>query len=357
MKMHFTLLLAFLALLLVLTNCQKDEIQTTEQTKNLNLEAFDYFGRTVPEHLYERGGMWISNDSTANRQAALGRLLFYDPMLSKNNLISCATCHQQSKAFSDNLKFSTGLFGKQTTRNSMALVNSGFQRRFFWNFSGDGLEQEIMKPIKNHIEMGIENIEQLTQKLQKSTSYPILFEEVFGRSEISEQDLSTAIAAFVKSIYCYDSKYDQGMTSEFANFTRSEEAGMSLFFGKAGCEGCHNAPHFTSNWAANIGLDMKYEDEGAGNGNFKIPSLRNIELTAPYMHDGRFETLEEVVDHYDHGVKNHEYLNWYLKDWSISTSKPKRLNLSDNEKQDLIAFLKTLTDETMLKAERFSDPF
>ncbi|MEM0993573.1 MAG: cytochrome c peroxidase [Bacteroidota bacterium] len=343
--------------MLVLTNCQKDEIQTTEQAKNISLEYFDYFSRDVPDHLYDRGGMWIGNDSIANRQAALGRLLFYDPILSKNNLISCASCHQQSKAFSDNLEFSTGLFGEQTTRNSMALVNAGFQRRFFWDFSGDGLEKEVMKPIQNHIEMGIENIEQLTQKLQQSTHYPVLFEEVFRQSVITEGNLSLAIATFVKSIYCYDSKYDQGMTTEFANFTRSEEAGMSLFFGKAGCGGCHNAPHFTSNWTANIGLDMTYEDKGAGNGSFKIPSLRNIELTAPYMHDARFTTLAEVVDHYDHGVKNHKSLNWYLQDRSVHPRQPKRLNLSDHEKQDLIAFLKTLTDESMLKAERFSDPF
>ncbi|MEL6943927.1 MAG: cytochrome c peroxidase, partial [Bacteroidota bacterium] len=321
------------------------------------LEEFDYFGRAVPKHIHNRGNTWIGRDSVTNRQAALGRLLFYDPILSKNNFISCATCHEQSKAFSDNLKFSTGLFGEQTTRNSMALVNAGFQHRFFWDFSGDGLEKEVMKPIQNHIEMGIENLEYLTKKLQQSTSYPVLFEEVFGQSEITEENLSIAIATFVKSIYSYDSKYDQGMTSDFANFTRSEEAGMSLFFGKAGCEGCHNAPHFTSNWTANIGLDMEYDDEGAGNGKFKIPSLRNIEFTAPYMHDGRFATLEEVVDHYNHGIKNHKYLDWYLQDRSFNPRQPKRLNLSDPEKQDLIAFLKTLTDESMLKAERFSNPF
>ncbi|MEM8528415.1 MAG: cytochrome c peroxidase [Bacteroidota bacterium] len=356
MKTHLTLSFAFLAFLLVLTNCQKDEIQAARQTENLSLEEFDYFNREVPAHL-KKERMWIYNEELANRQAALGRLLFYDPMLSKNNLISCATCHQQPKAFSDNLQFSTGLFGEQTTRNSMALVNLGFQRRFFWDFSGDGLEQEVMKPIQNHIEMGIENLEQLTQKLQQSTSYPPLFEEVFGRAEITEQNLSTAIATFVKSIYCYDSKYDKGVTTEFANFTRSEANGMALFFGKAGCEGCHNEPHFTSSWTANIGLDLEYKDRGARNGNFKIPSLRNIELTAPYMHDGRFSTLEEVVNHYDHGVKNHNDLNGYLLDRSMIPYKPKRLNLSDHEKQDLIAFLKTLTDENMLRAERFSDPF
>ncbi|MEN0050657.1 MAG: cytochrome-c peroxidase [Bacteroidota bacterium] len=269
----------------LLSACQKEEVQVRVEYPDLNLEYFDYFNRNIPTHIARKGRIIIKHensvikdDSIANNYAALGRILFYDTQLSKNNLISCATCHQQSLAFADGLKVSTGLFGEKTTRNSMALVNLGFQRNFFWDISGRSLEEDVMKPIQNHIEMGIENLENLAHKLEETYYYPPLFQETFHTSTIEKEHISSALAAFVKSLYTYNSKYDQGVIKNFTNFTRSEVAGMDLFFGKANCGSCHAAPHFIPSWGGvgNIGLELDYEDEGAGDGRFKIPSLRNI---------------------------------------------------------------------------------
>ena len=175
--------------------CQKEDVQILEQHTDITLEDFNYFGRDMPNHMYR--GLRMKDDTSTNQLAALGRILFYDPYLSKNNSISCANCHQQSKAFADGLALSSGLFGEQTTRSSMALINLGFQHNFFWDFSGENLEKQVMKPIKNHIEMGIENVETLSQKLQSTTYYPKLFQEVFDTSSIADENIYAAIAAFV----------------------------------------------------------------------------------------------------------------------------------------------------------------
>lgn len=286
------------------------------------------------------------------REVSLGRILFYDPALSYNNTISCASCHKQSMAFTDQLQFSQGLYGELTTRNSMALVNLNGNRAFFWEGHSGSLGNHILNPVSNHIEMGMMNTEELVTKLKNNGQYVERFSEVFlGFTPITEETISRALTSFVNSLVSENSKFDVGEELDFANFDIGEEKGMEIFYGKGKCASCHKGDDFVATWRrnANIGLDMEYKDQGAGDGKFKVPTLRNIELTPPYMHDGRFETLEEVVEHYSSGIQDHPEIDWTLSGGSI--------DLTNQEKADLVAFLKTLTDWEFVTEPRFSNPF
>ena len=319
------------------------------------------------------------NSIVSNEGATLGRVLFYDTKLSATNRISCGSCHTQKAGFSDLKQFSTGHNNLVTTRNSMALSNLVFMNNFFWDLRIDNLKDLVLMPIQNHIEMGMEDIDILVNKLNTIDYYPSLFKAAYGTSEINNDRISDAVAQFLRSMISLNAKYDKGRNTGFTNFTPMEELGRTLFFEKGGCVNCHNEPTFDSRWsgsAANIGLDVEYNDTGisasntldnvflgngltAVNGFFKIPSLRNIGLTAPYMHDGRFNTLEEVVDHYNEGIQNHPSLDWRLVDINPTTGKttPRRLQLGELEKMALVAFLNTLTDDSYIHDERFSNPF
>jgi cytochrome c peroxidase len=233
--------------------------------------------------------------------------------------------------------------------------------------------------------MGMEGMEVLSQKLAIVDYYPSLFEKAFGDGHINPDRISEAITQFMDAMVSFDSKFDQNDNNDFTNYSELEKLGSTIFFEKGKCESCHNAPFFSPTWgnvATNIGLDMEYEDQGVGtlitesvdidgtlitsthpfgSGSFKVPTLRNIQLTAPYMHDGRFSTLEEVVEHYNSGVQNHPNLDWRLKgsviDPETGNRLPQKLNLTIVEKQALVAFLKTLTDEAFITDVKFSNPF
>ena len=231
----------------------------------------------------------------------------------------------------------------------MALVNNAYQKFHFWEGHSGRIEDHVLNPISNHIEMGMKDINELVDKLSESNQYNNLFNEVYG-AQISDSLISTSLATFVASIISYNSKFDRGKEVNFTNFTLAELAGKDLFFGKAQCGNCHKGDHYGPTWRANtnIGLDWDYADQGAGDGSFKVPTLRNIALTEPYMHDGRFQSLEEVVNHYVHGVKDHPALDWVF-------TQP--IDLSELEQQQLIEFLHTLTDYELIADEKFSNPF
>ena len=322
-----------------------NEIPSGMGTADLQLEDYEYFGEEIPFNTFSLS-LGVANP---DEYAALGRLLFYDTRLSLNNSIACGSCHLQSKAFSDGLQFSPGLENYKTSRNSMALVNVGYHASTFWEGHNGDVENHILDPISNHIEMGMKSPEELVAKLKAIDDYNRLFDEVTGE-EITEENLQYALAIFVKSLISYNSKYDKGLELQFANFSIAEQRGRELFFGDAKCGSCHRDVHLTASWrrSANIGLDMEYADQGAGGGKFKIPSLRNISETGPYMHDGRFESLEEVIEHYNTGVQDHPELDWALGG---------DLGLDENDKQDLIAFLETLTDYEFMADPKFSNPF
>lgn len=300
--------------------------------------------------------------------ATLGRVLFYDPQLSLNNAVACASCHHQDKAFADGQKLSKGFAGKITPRNSMSIVNVGLNNNLFWDSRLASLQVMVTHPIQNHIEMGMESMTDIEDKLQKVDYYPDLFEKAYGTQEITAEKVSNALTQFLAAMKTGKSKFDEGMTNNFRNYNALELAGQELFMSaKTKCGSCHAGINFAApdfpggeygqpsvKGTANIGLDLNYADPGKGDGKFRIPSLRNIALTAPFMHDGRFETLEEVVEHYNSGVQAHHSLDHNLID---ENGQPQRLNLSDFEKKALVAFLHTLTDEAFIKDERFSNPF
>lgn len=285
-----------------------------------------------------------------DKAAALGRILFYDNRLSHNNTIACADCHKQGLAFADNSRFSTGLNSESTIRNSIGLTNVRYYNFLFWEGQSENLDELVLNPVSNHLEMGMRNLDDLEDKLSSEPQYVKHFQEVYRRG-IDKELISDALTEFVRSLVSGNSKYDKGLESDFSNFSLSELNGIDLFFGKALCSECHKGRNFTATWrsSANIGLDKVYDDQGAGNGEFKVPGLRNVELTAPYMHDGRFNTLEQVVDHYVNGVQDHPQLDWSLKN--------NKIELNEVEQLDLVAFLKTLTDHDFIVDSRYTDPF
>src|SRR6185503_4153778 len=252
---------------------------------------------------------------TTDAGATLGRVLFYDKRLSTNQTVSCSSCHQRQRGFSDPRQFSVGFNGGLTGRNSMGLSNARwYQRRhFFWDERANTLEDQVLQPIQNAVEMGM-TLGALTNRLAAEPYYTNLFARTFGSPDVTSDRISRALAQFVRSIVSVQTKYDIGASNNFANFTPQENLGRQIFLGQVGnatCAACHGTDNFVPGPALNNnGLEFPYVDLGVGgitgnpadDGKFKVPSLRNIELTGPYMHDGRFATLEEVVEFYNSGV-------------------------------------------------------
>ncbi|MDX1478761.1 MAG: cytochrome c peroxidase [Saprospiraceae bacterium] len=314
---------------------------------------------------------WVdeSRFAVTDAGATLGRVLFYDKILSRTNKVSCATCHVQSAGFGDGTALSSGVHEQVLTRHTPALINLYDDRMLFWDGRSKSLEDLVLRPVRNHQEMGLDDIEFLLAKLNKATYYPALFEQAFGSSDITQERVVDALAQFVRSMISARSKFDR-VQAGIEEFNHLELLGQQVFFGEGRCYQCHLGQDFNERggffggWddpQANIGLDEVYADPGAGAfdpeevGEFKIPSLRNIAVTAPYMHDGRFSTLEEVIDHYNNNIQDHENLSFELRDWQ--TGGPARLGLDDQQVTALIRFLETLTDHAYLADERFSDPF
>lgn len=325
----------------------------------------------IPQFL--PSGLSFNTADIKNEVATLGRVLFYDKKLSINNTIACGSCHLQSKAFSDIGDVSVGFKSVKTTRNSMSIANPMLTNNLFWDSRSKSLQDMVLRPVQNHIEMGMDNLQVLTSKLQSTSYYPSLFKKAFGTEGVTEDKINLALMQFLASMVTHNSKFDEGSKTKFNNFNSLETMGKDLFMSeRLSCTKCHTGANFSlgdevsfdnpyggsgdsgPNGTANVGLDMVYKDNGRGNGKFKIPSLRNIELTAPYMHDGRFKTLEQVVEHYNSGIQAHPHLDANLKD---ANGLPRRLNLTPIEKTALIAFLKTLTDTKYIADVKYSDPF
>ncbi len=311
------------------------------------------------------------NNPVTDAGATLGRVLFYDKRLSANNSVSCASCHQAEHGFSDPRPLSTGFEGGLTDRNSMGLTSAKYypRRSFFWDERAATLEEQVLQPIQNSVEMGM-TLPALVTKLSAETYYAQLFTAAFGNATITSDRISRALAQFVRSIVSSKSKYDEGVASNFANFTAQENLGRQIFTGQVGnatCLACHGTDNFVPGNLNNNGIENPSIDRGVGaitgnpadDGKFKTGSLRNIGLTAPYMHDGRFATLEQVVEFYNSGVQPHPNLSAPLRNppGSPNPGQPRRLNLTATQKSALVAFLHTLTDTTVTTDPRFADPF
>lgn len=364
-----------------------DEMSAFEGVLNLRQSLFDYAGITIPEYFAESSGSFPHQDNTpesnpiTNAGATLGRVLFYDKNLSANNTVSCASCHQQNNGFSDPARFSVGLNGETTRRNSMTLINSRWyqKRGFFWDERAASLEEQVLMPIQDHVEMGLE-LSDLVSKLEQLNYYSVLLNKAFGSREITTERIALALSQFTRSIVSLDSKFNKAVRADgldevpetdmvsLSTLSELENEGLDIFFNYATCGYCHMGPAHVADSMKNNGLDLVYADKGKAqwtgnpkdNALFKPPSLANIALTAPYMHDGRFATLMEVVDHYNGNIQAHPNLNFRLttedRDGTVG-GRPLTLELEPEQKQALIAFLKTFTDEEIGKDEKYSDPF
>jgi cytochrome c peroxidase len=362
-------------------------------------EPHDYETVRIPKHIEQAeldklDSTPVGNPIT-NAGATLGRVLFYDRHFSRNDTTSCATCHEQNAGFSDPRRFSRGFAGGHTGRNSMGLANlrysnvNGLEPGFFWDERVATLEQQVLMPIQDEVEMGM-TLAGLEKKLAKLPYYPALFSAAFGSNKVTSRRIARALAQFVRSIVSFDSTFDRSLAAATSEVTRgnslesaesklteAEQHGRSLFMDgvdgvdEFACQMCHVPPTFNMNMSHNIGLDLKYLDRGLGalnresndpftpsnDGKFKASSLRNVALSAPYMHDGRFKSLEQVVEHYSDGVHPHPNLTLAFAVRADNMKPTSGFGLSKPDQAALVAFLKTLTDESLAKDSRFSDPF
>lgn len=360
------------------------------------LDGFDLDGHdyTVdpPDHLADalaRVDNTPDANPISNAGARLGRVLFWDTELSANRTVACASCHVAESGFSDDVPLSEGFDGGETGRKSMPLVNVRYYRpgRMFWDERAASLEEQVLLPIQDDVEMGL-TLDELETRVRAAPYYAPLFEDAFGDPSVDSDRISRALAQFVRSMESFDSAFDAGVAATgdprapFPGFTAQENRGKDIFFGDVPggdgrplCDACHlptpppdggppppqNPGIFFMPGPRVNGL-LDPDDAGVGDrtglpadiGRFKSPSLRNVELRGPYMHDGRFETLEEVVGFYDRGIQGVPNLDPVLRE---ADGSPRRLGLSPEDRAALVAFLQTLTDPAPADDPRFMDPF
>lgn len=290
------------------------------------------------------------NQLTENR-VKLGKMLFFDKTLSLDSTISCGSCHFQEFAFTDPKPRSIGVNDSLSIRNSMPLFNLAYAQSLFWDGGVPTLELQVLAPIEDHREMNL-GLQEAVNRIQANPKYVEWFQKAYSRTP-DLYGLVRAIAAFERTMISGNSRYDQyAFQGKKSALNEAELRGMTVFFGEtAECFHCHTGFNFTDQSFQNNGLYAEYIDQGRGRitsrtsdiGRFKVPSLRNIEKTAPYMHDGSFNTLEDVINHYMSGGKNHPNQSPLIRPFTLSSQ----------EKSDLIAFLKSLTDDSFLQNPKF----
>jgi cytochrome c peroxidase len=392
MKKILPLGLTFFAALLLLAACKQkadfeyyyyepEDYALLSQYLNLPAKPDNYLTK-LPKHLETQGLFARPVDQD---KAILGRVLFYDKNLSKDGKINCASCHRQAIAFSDDAPVSRGVFDRVGTRNSIALGSvlnfaayygtdlfgpSGIP--FFWDNRAGTASEQNLATMTSPVEMDMSHSD-IVNAVRAQPYYAPLFRMAYGDETVTAQRVSEAIANFINAIGSFRSKFDReaerviGIDTwnnrermDFPGFTAAENRGKRIYLDN--CASCHSPVQGRPmKMYANNGLDATTTDQGVGGvtkkssemGMFKVPLLRNIALTAPYMHDGRFATLEEVIDHYSTGIQAHPNLSPELRD----NGQPRRFNFNPQQKSDLIAFLHTLTDEELLVDKRFSNPF
>lgn len=365
--------LIFFSCLFVILSCSKEDSVVKKDFAFKKLD-FNYSENDLEEEFN-------------NEIAKLGRVLFYDKELSLNATVSCGSCHKQEFSFADNIAKSEGFLGGLTNRNTPNLINIKFNRGFFWDSRTFLFKEAVVEPIFNHQEMGM-TPDGLIDRLSKLDYYDDLFNDAFGSSKITGLRIKTALAEFVGSILAVDSAFDRFLARE-QSLSSAVRNGMRIF--ENNCNSCHSVvsteedgdrssdnPYLGTasttirNHMVDIGLVLEgslsstipdfvqfslfpSSDPSLSTNQFiRIPTLRNITSTAPYMHDGRFQTLMEVIDHYNEDVIDRPTIDARLLDHN---GRPQKLNLSDEDKENLIQFLETLTDSTIEQSEKYSDPF
>lgn len=338
---HWIVTLLFLAGMYA---CKKDIIEAYQGFKNPS---------NFPAPVYH-----FATNTVTKEGFELGRKLFYETMLSANNTVSCGSCHIQTSAFTHHgHTVSHGIFDRMGTRNSSPIMNLAWSTSFMWDGGVADLDLQPIVPITSHVEME-ETMAKVLTKLRKSTTYPTLFKKAYGSEEITTNNFLKALSQFMVMCVSSNSKYDSVLRKEGSKFfTKEEEEGYTIF--KEKCSSCHKEPLFTDQSFRNNGISISNaNDEGrylitqnnADKYKFKVPSLRNLAFTAPYMHDGRFFTLNAVLDHYTKQVQNTPNLDALLQ----QNSTPGIL-LNSTEKLQLLAFLNTLNDRAFLSDIRFAE--
>jgi len=360
----FLLFFIFLLTSVIIYSCKKDPSLESEVFGHNDNHVHPVFTGEFPDPKFPEDNI-LTRDGVQ-----LGRMLFYEKDLSRTATMSCATCHDPNTAFSDTNRFSLGVTGQVGTRQAMAIFNLAWNDNgFFWDGRSNLLRHQSLIPIQDPIEMD-ESLENVVSKLQARSMYRTQFQNAFGTDQIDTNLISLALEQFMHSIVSNQSKYDDYIAGN-ATLTAQEERGRVLFFNEytpafpsvsgADCQHCHGGANFENDRYMNNGLDAdaQFTDIGremvtglaSDRAKFKVPSLRNIELTPPYMHDGRFKTLEEVVDHYDQVTNSSTMAPEFLQ------QLPNGLQLSQADKDALVAFLKTLTDPNLATNPDYSNPF
>ncbi len=354
----------FLSVVLLFSACQEDDgaqlLEVTYDDTPFSLEYGNLPSPTLP-----------SDNPLTIEGVKLGKMLFYETLLSKDNSQACANCHVQIDGFSDKNQFSIGVDNLPGARQAMPVFNMAWHtNEFFWDGRANLLRDQALLPIQDPLEMN-ETLDNVIQKLTNSEIYPDQFIKAFDTEEITSNYIALALEQFMLSIVSSNSKYDKYLAGE-VELTDSEERGRLLFetefnpffpdMSGADCAHCHGGANFENDQYMNNGLDTDAEitdigrEEVTGNPNdrakFKVSTLRNIAVTAPYMHDGRFQTLEEVIDHYNEGINLSA-----TTDITLVNTEPTGLMLSEQDKTDLINFLHTLTDEVFLNNPEYASPF
>jgi len=384
-------------LLVFAIGCATDDTFVASDTPTLPETPLSY-AVALPAHVAASITPGVDNTPASNPitdgGGTLGRVLFNDRLLSVDGSVACASCHRADAGFADTVAASTGVAGT-TARNSMGLVEVRYyaRGRMFWDERASSVEDQVLRPIQDEVEMGL-SLDELVDRVASTSYYQPLFEAAFGDDTVTSERIARALAQYVRSLASYASKWDVGVVQvasiaePFPNYTAEENRGKALFFGQHDpatrglCGSCHmrenplatlppgpgpqpplvNLAFFQTIGPSDNGLPPREGDLGVGgqtnnprdNNLFKPSSLRNVALTAPYMHDGRFATLEEVIDFYDHGITATPNLHPALRD---QNGTPLRLNLSTADKAALVAFLSTLTDTSLATDPRFADPF
>ena len=293
---------------------------------------------------------WPDDNLYSDDKVELGRLLYFDKRLSSDGTVACASCHSSEFAFTDGRAFSSGIGGQVGGRSAPTVINSGYRTNQFWDGRVPSLKEQAKGPIANDIEMTHENdpqraFETSIDRLKEVNGYVDRFEKVFGTKDFTIDHVAKAIATFERTILSGNAPYDRYKAGDKSAMSESQVRGMDVFFNTTKCDSCHLGFNFTDSSYANVGIGMDKPNPDLGRfnvsqdeedkGAFKTPTLREIANTGPYMHDGRFKTLEEVIEHYDVGGIKNPYLDRRIK----------ALKLSEQEKKDLVAFLKALSGE------------
>lgn len=332
-----------LLVLMILSSCSTTDAPQDEGDVN-----------PIPQHF--PAIEYPSDNIYSHTKAELGRYLFYDKRFSRDMSVSCGSCHQQQFAFSDGGNpVSKGFMGRLGTRNAMSLVNVAYNTSVLWIGGVPTLEQQVLAPILHPAEFSI-SFDTLISRLYNVPLYNILFQRAWGDTIITIERITKSIATFERTLISGNSRYDKYINGDRSALTFDEEIGMTLFFDERGdCFHCHGSYNFTDNGFHNNGIDSVMTDPGrfeltgkeSDRSHFRSPTLRNIALSSPYMHDGRFTTLEQVLSHYNSGGLPHQTKDPLLR----------QLGLSNEQKNSIIAFLHALTDDSFIADTTLSNPW